>query len=194
MIGASIHGLINESTDQTLNFSEIIQMNHDLLIMYGIEPNDTIYQAELIECMKSTNNLVVFTPYINEYFNQHADVIIPIKTHYEGTGSMINLELRNQSFNHIQSMSADEFSNIELLMSMYQGMGIQSLSVSEINDCIQKGIETIAITAEKISEIPDTTLTTFLPKKETIFNMYNTDNVLRRSKPLQNTKEGLSSK
>jgi NADH dehydrogenase/NADH:ubiquinone oxidoreductase subunit G len=107
---------------------------------------------------------------------------------------MINLELRNQSFNHIQSMSADEFSNIELLMSMYQGMGIQSLSVSEINDCIQKGIETIAITAEKISEIPDTTLTTFLPKKETIFNMYNTDNVLRRSKPLQNTKEGLSSK
>ncbi|HJN00592.1 MAG TPA: hypothetical protein QF540_03450, partial [Gammaproteobacteria bacterium] len=76
----------------------------------------------------------------------------------------------------------------------YQGMGIQSLSVSEINDCIQKGIETIAITAEKISEIPDTTLTTFLPKKETIFNMYNTDNVLRRSKPLQNTKEGLSSK
>ena len=75
--------------------------------MYGIEPNDTIYKTELIECMRSAKNLIVFTPYMNEYFEEHADIIIPINTHYESSGSMINLELRNQSFSHNQIIGSN---------------------------------------------------------------------------------------
>ena len=150
MIGASIHGVVNKQ-ENSLNFSEIVHIKHDLLIMYGIEPEDTIYQAELIECMESAKDLVVFTPYANEHFDRNADVIVPINTHYENNGSMINIELRNQSFINTLSLDVDQFTNIELLMSLYQGMGIQSVSVDEINDSVQKGIDIITSTEGRIS-------------------------------------------
>ena len=190
MIGASIHGVINKQ-ENSLNFSEIVHMKHDLLIMYGIEPEDTIYQAELIECMETAKDLVVFTPYANEHFERNADVIIPINTHYENNGSMINIELWNQSFINTLSLDVDQFTNIELLMSLYQGMGIQSISVDEINDSVQKGIDIITSTEGRISNIPENIKSIKASKKEVRFNMYNVDNVLRRSKPLQKTKEVL---
>ncbi|MDC3240108.1 NADH-quinone oxidoreductase subunit NuoG [Gammaproteobacteria bacterium] len=190
MIGASIYGVVNKQED-SLNFSEIVHMKHDLLIMYGIEPEDTIYQAELIECMESAKDLIVFTPYANEHFDRNADVIVPINTHYENNGSMINIELRNQSFINTLSLDVDQFTNIELLMSLHQGMGIQSLSVDEINDSVQKGIDIIASTEGRISNIPENIQSIKASKKEVRFNMYNVDNVLRRSKPLQKTKEVL---
>ena len=190
MIGASIHGVVNKQ-ENSLNFSEIVHMKHDLLIMYGIEPEDTIYQAELIECMESAKDLVVFTPYANEHFDRNADVIVPINTHYENNGSMINIELRNQSFINTLSLDVDQFTNIELLMSLHQGMGIQSVSVDEINDSVQKGIDIIASTEGRISNIPENIQSIKASKKEVRFNMYNVDNVLRRSKPLQKTKEVL---
>ena len=74
---------------------------------------------------------------MNEYFEEHADIIIPINTHYESSGSMINLELRNQSFSHNQIIGSKQFSNTEVLMSLYLGMGIQSHSIEEINEFIQ---------------------------------------------------------
>ena len=194
MIGASIHGVVNNQENHTLNFSEIVQMKHDLLIMYGIEPEDTIHQAELIKCMQSAKDLIVFTPYANEHFDANADVIIPINTHYENNGSMVNIELRNQSFINTLSLDVDQFTNIELLMSLYQGIGIQSLSIDEINDSVHKGIDIIKSTEEKISKIPENIQSIKASKKEVRFNMYNVDNVLRRSKPLQNTKEVLGKK
>ena len=190
MIGASIYGVVNKQ-ENSLNFSEIVHMKHDLLIMYGIEPEDTIYQAELIECMESAKDLIVFTPYANEHFDRNADVIVPINTHYENNGSMINIELRNQSFINTLSLDVDQFTNIELLMSLHQGMGIQSVSVDEINDSVQKGIDIIASTEGRISNIPENIQSIKASKKEVRFNMYNVDNVLRRSKPLQKTKEVL---
>ena len=191
MIGASIHGVVNKQENHTLNFSEIVHMKHDLLIMYGIEPEDTIYQSELIECMESAKDLIVFTPYANEHFDQYADVIVPINTHYENNGSMINIELRNQSFINTLSLDVDQFTNIELLMSLYQGIGIQSVSVDEINDSVHKGIDIITSTEERISKIPENKQSIKASKKEVRFNMYNVDNILRRSQPLQKTKEVL---
>ena len=86
-----MHHLLNDTAGNIQNLSDIVHTKHDVLIMYGIEPNDTIYKTELIECMRSAKNLIVFTPYMNEYFEEHADIIIPINTHYESSGSMINL-------------------------------------------------------------------------------------------------------
>ena len=191
MIGASIHGVVNKQENHTLNFLEIVQMKHDLLIMYGIEPEDTIYQSELIECMESAKDLIVFTPYANEHFDQYGDVIVPINTHYENNGSMINIELRNQSFINTLSLDVDQFTNIELLMSLYQGIGIQSVSVDEINDSVHKGIDIITSIEERISKIPENIQSIKASKKEVRFNMYNVDNILRRSQPLQKTKEVL---
>ena len=70
-------------------------------------------------------------------------------------------------------------------------MGIQSVSVDEINDSVQKGIDIIASTEGRISNIPENIQSIKASKKEVRFNMYNVDNVLRRSKPLQKTKEVL---
>ena len=159
--------------------------------MYGIEPNDTIYKTELIECMRSAKNLIVFTPYMNEYFEEHADIIIPINTHYESSGSMINHELRNQSFSHNQIIGSKQFSNTEVLMSLYMGMGIQSHSIEEINNFIQSGIDMIMNSSERISLIPEDRESSLAPLNQNEFNMYNIDNILRRSKPLQETKEGM---
>ena len=104
---------------------------------------------------------------------------------------MINLELRNQSFNHNQIIGSKQFSNTEVLMSLYLGMGIQSLSIEEINKFIQNGIDVIMNSSERISLIPEDRESSLAPLNQNEFNMYNIDNILRRSKPLQETKEGM---
>lgn len=45
--------------------------------------------------------------------------------------------------------------------------------------------------SERISLIPEVTQTKPSAESAIEFNMYNIDNVLRRSKPLQQTKEGI---
>ena len=64
-------------------------------------------------------------------------------------------------------------------------------NIDEINDSVQKGIDIITSTEERISKIPENIQSIKASKKEVRFNMYNVDNVLRRSKPLQKTKEVL---
>jgi hypothetical protein len=76
-------------------------------------------------------------------------------------------------------------------MSLYQGMDLQSKSIDEINESIKKGIEIIMNSSERISLIPEITQKKSSAESPIEFNMYNIDNVLRRSKPLQHTKEGI---
>ncbi len=97
---------------------------------------------------------------------------------------MINLELRNQSFNHNQIIGSKQFSNTEVLMSLYMGIGIQSHSIEEINNFIQSGIDMIMNSSERISLIPEDRESSLAPLNQNEFNMYNIDNILRRSKPL----------
>ena len=47
----------------------------------------------------SAETVVVFTPFMNDVFKEHADIIIPIKTPYESCGSFINVSGVLQSFN-----------------------------------------------------------------------------------------------
>jgi hypothetical protein len=45
--------------------------------------------------------------------------------------------------------------------------------------------------SERISLIPEDRESSLAPLNQNEFNMYNIDNILRRSKPLQETKEGM---
>ena len=188
-IGASVYTMANNLKPSGISLSNIVHSKHDLLILYGIEPTDTMFQSEILECMDSTENVIVLSPYINTAFNNHADILIPIKTHYESNGSMINVELRNQLFNHIQDLESHELSNIELIMSIYQGLELKAPSVAEIHSKIDQAISNIRDSNKRIEDIPKDSTSQF-PKEMPIFNMYNIDNMLRRSSPLQDTKEG----
>ena len=106
---------------------------------------------------------------------------------------MINIELRNQLFNHIQDLESHELSNIELIMSIYQGLELKAPSVAEIHSKIDQAISNIRDSNKRIADIPKDSTSQF-PKEMPIFNMYNIDNMLRRSSPLQDTKEGKASK
>ena len=64
-------------------------------------------------------------------------------------------------------------------------------SIEEVNDFIQSGIDVIMNSSERISLIPKVSEASLAPDNQNEFNMYNIDNILRRSKPLQETKEGM---
>ena len=197
-VGAYITGciphrnLLGQSSEPGLNALEIASRHHDLLILYGLEIDDCLYDQLLSETIKGSKKVVVFNSFMEPVINDHADIIIPINTTYESKGSFINLTGQLQHFNQELLLPNHYYSNEELLTDLVKE---RALDIPNFNDFI-KGLESFidqSITNRNyIKEFPVKTSNSNPVETTNTFNMYNIDPILRRSKPLQQTKESKS--
>ncbi len=197
-VGAYITGciphrnLLGQSSEPGLNALEIASRHHDLLILYGLEIDDCLYDQLLSETIKGSKKVVVFNSFMEPVINDHADIIIPINTTYESKGSFINLTGQLQHFNQELLLPNHYYSNEELLTDLVKE---RALDIPNFNDFI-KDLESFidqSITNHNyIKEFPVKTSNSNPVETTNTFNMYNIDPILRRSKPLQQTKESKS--
>ena len=196
-VGAYITGCIPhrnqlaEPSDQGLNALQIASSNHDLLILYGLESKDCLYEKNLIESIKGSKTVIAFSYFEDEVFNKYADIIIPINTTYESKGSFINLTGTLQEFNNEMMHPHDYLSNEKLLSDL---INISGTTLPSFEDFIKQLIPFIQESINNpnyINELPLEITETEPLNALNEFNMYNLDPILRRSKPLQSTKESL---
>jgi NADH-quinone oxidoreductase subunit G len=197
-VGAYITGciphrnLLGQSSEPGLNALEIASSHHDLLILYGLEIDDCLYDQLLNEALKGSKKVVVFNSFMESVINEHADIIIPINTAYESKGSFINLTGQVQNFNQELLMPNNYYSNEELLMDLVNERDLEIPNFNDFINDLESFIDQSIANRNYIKEFPVKASNSSPVVTTNTFNMYNIDPILRRSKPLQQTKESQS--
>jgi len=194
-VGAYITGciphrnLLGQSTQAGLNALEIASKNHDLMILYGLEIDDCLYDQMLTEALKGSKKVVVFNSFMESVINDHADIVIPINTTYESKGSFINLTGQVQDFNQELLLPNHYYSNEALLLDLVNERGLDIPSLNDFIKELESFIDQSIANRNYIKEFPVKTSNSSPIDTTNTFNMYSIDAILRRSKPLQQTKE-----
>ena len=194
-VGAYITGciphrnLLGQSSQAGLNALEIASKNHDLIILYGLEIDDCLYNQMLAEALKGSKKVVVFNSFMESVINDHADIVIPINTTYESKGSFINLTGQVQDFNQELLLPNDYYSNEALLTDLVNERDLDIPSFNDFMKGLESFIDQSIANRNYIKEFPVKTSNTSPIDTTNTFNMYSIDAILRRSKPLQQTKE-----
>jgi len=194
-VGAYITGciphrnLLGQSSQAGLNALEIASKNHDLIILYGLEIDDCLYNQMLAEALKGSKKVVVFNSFMESVINDHADIVIPINTTYESKGSFINLTGQVQDFNQELLLPNHYYSNEALLTDLVNERDLDIPSFNDFIKELESFIDQSIANRNYIKEFPVKTSNSSPIDTTNTFNMYSIDAILRRSKPLQQTKE-----
>ena len=194
-VGAYITGciphrnLLGQSSQAGLNALEIASKNHDLIILYGLEIDDCLYNQMLAEALKGSKKVVVFNSFMESVINDHADIVIPIHTIYESKGSFINLTGQVQEFNQELLLPNHYYSNEALLTDLVNERDLDIPSFNDFMKGLESFIDQSIANRNYIKEFPVKTSNPSPIDITNTFNMYSIDAILRRSKPLQQTKE-----
>ena len=194
-VGAYITGciphrnLLGQSTQAGLNALEIASKNHDLMILYGLEIDDCLYDQILTKALKGSKKVVVFNSFMESVINDHADIVIPINTTYESKGSFINLTGQVQDFNQELLLPNHYYSNEALLTDLVNERDLDIPSFNDFIKELESFIDQSIANRNYIKEFPVKTNNSSPIDTTNTFNMYSIDAILRRSKPLQQTKE-----
>jgi NADH-quinone oxidoreductase subunit G len=81
-----------------LNAAEMLDASMDAMLLFGVEPARDIAGPNATERLSSAGFVAAFTAYDSEDLRQAADVMLPIGTFAETSGTFVNCEGRWQSF------------------------------------------------------------------------------------------------
>jgi len=197
-VGAYLTGCIphrkafGESNELGLNALEICTKKHELITLYGIEPEDCLYQEELHQSIIESKTTVLFSSFITPFMKENADILFPIKTAYESKGTFINASGMIQNFNLQLELDTDNLSNQELLFQIFETSKLSKPSLGNLNEKIGKFIADTKHTQTRLMEFPEQSPNKIDNYSRIFPGPYSVDSITRRSKPLQNTKDALS--
>jgi NADH-quinone oxidoreductase subunit G len=181
-----------ESHELGLNALEMCTKNHQLIVLYGIEPEDCLYQEKLNQSIVGSQTTVQFSPFITPFMKENADIMFPLKTPYESKGVFINASGMIQDFNLQLDLAKDNPSNQELLLQIIEGSKLPMPSLDNLKEKVKKFIDETKNTHNRLLEIPEKVLKTTKNYSSVSSHLYDVDSITRRSRPLQQTKDALS--
>ena len=197
-IGAYLAGCIphkqalGESQNQGLNAIEICSKNHELLTLYDIEPEDCLYVENLKQSIMESKMVVQFTPYLNPFMEENADILFPINTPYESAGTFINVSGITQDFNMEINNSQKIPANDELLNDIISSLKLTKPSIEDFKQKVTTSLNKSKIGESIPIDFPSGKSTRNINKLIT-YGLYNIDSTVRRSRPLQETQDSKSS-
>jgi NADH-quinone oxidoreductase subunit G len=82
-----------------LNAAEMIESPLDALLLFGVEPDsDLSCVADAADKLDAKSFVAAFTPFVTDALERSADLLLPMGTFAETSGTFINCEARWQSF------------------------------------------------------------------------------------------------
>ena len=179
------------------NVHEMTKDNLDLLLLFNAEPGNDIPSLSL----ENTNNslVIAMTPFVTEKYKTAADIMLPIGTFAETSGTYINCEDRLQSFSGIANPVGESRPGWKVLRAIGSMLGMSDFefeSSEGILDEISQKLngtpssnEKTAYSTQKLinsKNLLDNNLAHKTP-------MYEVDSVLRHAASLQLTPEACRS-
>jgi NADH-quinone oxidoreductase subunit G len=159
------------------------------LLVGGVESGD-LAPAQVDAALQGARCVVALTPYAGEEQLANSTVILPVAAFAETSGTWVNVEGRWQSVAGAARPPGEArpaWKVLRVLGNLLGLAGFEYLSSEEIRDELRRGLE----------EIPPATVTgAFTPGRLASLDvtrevgLYSVDAVVRRSAPLQATREG----
>jgi NADH-quinone oxidoreductase subunit G len=173
------------------NAAEILAGGLDALVLLGIEPEaDSAAGTAALEALAQIDFVTCLTPFATPQMKRYAHVLLPIGTVYETSGTFVNCEGRRQSFPGAARPVGEARPAWKVLRVLGNQLGLagfEYLSSVEVlaeveaeiakAGCTDPGLPLRGIATSHVGAIEEP-------------GMYATDMLLRRSRPLQESREG----
>jgi len=162
----------------------------EALVMLGLEPeHDTAAGVDALAGLAATDFVVCLAPWVTPAMRDYADVLLPVGTAYETSGTFVNCEGRRQSFPGAARPVGEARPAWKVLRVLGNQLELQGFEY-------QSSVDVLAELEARLAEPepdPDVTLRCVALRHEGEIDtpgMYATDMLLRRSQPLQDSAEG----
>ncbi len=176
-----------------LNAHTMLEQARNLYILHNIEPEFDCADPQMaLGAMNNADFVVAMTPFVTTSLQSYADVLLPVAPFSETSGSYINIEGKIQSFAGagVEHEARPAWKVLRVLGNYFDIEGFDFNSSTEVLDevteiignfdCDNKAQITEAVTLADRENIV---------YRSSEVNMYRSDNLVRRSEPLQNTKD-----
>ena len=184
------------SKNKGLNAYEMIKSCLPAYIFYNLEPENDFWNNILVKkALQKSNFNTFFSPFITPAIQEYADLVLPITTFAESSGSYINITGMHQSFEQIVKPLGDTKSGWMVLNEIINNFNLGDYNFFELKSEIEKIIVDLdlnknSLTYNNIKTSEPIKLTNFF--KITNKGLYETDFLVRRSPSLQKTDDGLN--
>jgi NADH-quinone oxidoreductase subunit G len=189
-------GPAGEARDgNNMDASNMLSQPRNLYLLHNVEAEYDFADPMLaLSSLTSADFVVCMTPFVSSEMKTYADVMLPIAPYTENAGSYINAEGISQSFVGLPPLKESEarpaWKVIRVLSNYFDLEGFDYNSVSEV----KAEFDTLLGDVSTSNDANITETATLEEKRNGIYrcsevNMYRTDNLVRRSEPLQDTDE-----
>jgi len=176
-----------------LNAHSMLEQSRNLYVLHNIEPELDCADPQLaLGAMNNADFVVAMTPFVTTTMQSYADVLLPVAPFSETSGSYINIEGKIQSFSGAgtEHEARPAWKVLRVLGNYFDIEGFDYSSSSEILDEVREIIGNFE--CDNKAEITDAV--TLADRENVVYrssevNMYRSDNLVRRSGPLQDTKD-----
>jgi NADH-quinone oxidoreductase subunit G len=176
-----------------LDAKSIFEKSMKAYLLLNIEPElDCANSAVALSALKQANLVIYFSPFISSTMKEYANVILPITPFTETDGTFVNAEGLWQHFEPVSPAlgeSRPAWKVLRVLGNLFGLEGFEYTSAHEIRDELRVLVDKMPKSITTAEYFPEA-----LPTMSGIFRiaewpMYRIDNLVRRSKPLQDTIE-----
>lgn len=165
-------------------------------LLLGVEPELDAYNAALAQnAMKNSDCVIALTAYNSDSLRSYADVLLPIATFAETSGTFINVEGQWQGFKGALAPVGEArpaWKILRVMGNMFDLQGFDYMSSEEVRDELFERLDEASLEASSEYQI-----TTEMPQTQAgvvcrigELAPYAVDAVVRRAKALQNTEDG----
>ncbi|MBH44050.1 MAG: NADH dehydrogenase (quinone) subunit G [Gammaproteobacteria bacterium] len=176
-----------------LNAYQMIEKKLSNYIFYNLEPECDFWNNDLVEdALKTSKMNVFFSSFMTPFIAKYADIVLPISTFAETHGSFINIEGSYQAYKQIIRPKKEIKLGWEVLNNLLFINGANNYTFDTLQNEIKNNIQDFDVTTNNNFKLSNQPLK-YIQKdifKFTLRNTYNTDQIVRRSKSLQQTRTG----
>ncbi len=197
--GASLAGALphrepggRAASQPGLHASAMLSGGLDALLLLGCEPEaDSAAGHAALEALAGAEFVACLTPYVTPAMKHYARLLLPVGTVYETSGTFVNCEGRWQGFAGAARPVGEARPAWKVLRVLGNQLGLEGFGYLSSEE-VRKEVEAqLADVEPSVAELPLRDVSLRHEGGIVEPGMYATDMLLRRSRPLQETREGL---
>jgi len=166
------------------------------LLLFGIEPeSDCADGAAALRAAAAADFVIAVSPFLGDGLNAHADVILPMGTFAETSGTFVNAGGEWQSFGGVAKPVGEcrpGWKILRVLGNMLDLPGCEYQSSDAVRDEIHVAAADLIADQVPGTARPEAIVPASVPVAGLDVPMYQIDALVRRSYPLQLTRDGLA--
>jgi NADH-quinone oxidoreductase subunit G len=196
--GASLAGVLphrdvggRPRRDPGMHAAAMLSGGLDALVLLGCEPeSDSAAGPEALDALARMDFVACLTPYVTAEMKRYANVLLPVGTAYETSGTFVNCEGRHQAFAGAARPVGEARPAWKVLRVLGNQLALEGFDYMSSEE-IRKELEALLADIEGVeTDVPPRDVSLRHVGQLIEPGMYATDMLLRRSQPLQETRAG----